>query len=371
MGLAADLSWGALTGFGTGCLLAAVAAGRYLSVIHQRTVERALTTQKNGLQAEFQDEQAATWNKLARLTAEVVPIWQRQIETARREMEEAIVELTRRFSAIVTQLQTTTDVSARTAGTTGGQAGAGLVHVLSANEKRLTHVMSALTAALEDKRTMLKEISTLTQFTGELKAMAIDVARIAEQTNLLALNAAIESARAGDAGRGFAVVADEVRKLSTLSGEHGTQMTRKVETINQAIESSWATAEHSVQRDQQFVTDSSATLQAIVGDFRTSAGALSDATTRLRNENERLQGEISQALIYLQFQDRVSQVLSHVITNFQTLTELMDRGIREGAPLDVDTLLAALKEGYATDEERRNHDGRHIAKVQPGEINFF
>lgn len=338
---------------------------------HLLNSAQALTGQRERLLAEFQEERKASWDKLARFTAEVVPIWQRQIETARSEMEQAIVELTQRFSGIVTRLQAATDVSNQTAGSVSGQAGSGLVHVLSANEDRLKTVMAALTAALEDKRTMLKEISTLTQFTGELKDMAIDVARIAEQTNLLALNAAIESARAGDAGRGFAVVADEVRKLSTLSGEHGAQMTRKVETINQAIETSWSTAEQSVHRDQRFVTDSSATLQAVVDDFRRSACAVTDASALLQKENERLQGEISQALVHLQFQDRVSQVLSHVTANFHTLIELMDRGLRDHTPLDVDTLLAMLKNSYATEEERHNHVGERAAQVEPGEIRFF
>src|SRR5690606_31751170 len=110
-----------------------------------------------------------------------------------------------------------------------------IVGLLKTSRRDLTAIGSSLHAAMAAMTAMMEQIDALTAFTGQLKAMADDVATIAAQTNLLAVNATIEAARAGSAGRGFAVVAAEVRQLSSLSAETGKKISTTVDSVSAAI----------------------------------------------------------------------------------------------------------------------------------------
>lgn len=304
------------------------------------------------------------------LCVQVMPIWSRQVELARSQMEQEITALTTRFSAIVDRL-----------GAAVGAAGAGqenghVVTVLSQSERELCEVINSLRTMLARKEQMLVEINGLVQFTGELKQMATDVSGIAEQTNLLALNAAIEAARAGDVGRGFAVVANEVRTLSTRSMEIGTRIKEQVETISKAINDAVLTAQQSTQQESASLAASEQSINKVLDEFKQSTHSLVESGEVLRSESIGIQAEIAESLVYLQFQDRVSQILSHVRDNVTTLSEQVRDSVatlkQSGTPssLDAKQIMDELEKTYAMAEELTAHRGEKAA-AKNVEITFF
>jgi len=289
-------------------------------------------------------------------------------------MESAICELTGQFAGIVRNLETAVAASESAAGELDGSGST--VSVFASCEAQLSEVVASLKAAMDNKQIMLGEVSGLLDFIVELKQMAVDVAGIADQTNLLALNAAIEAARAGEVGRGFAVVADEVRKLSNLSKTTGTRISAKVETISNAISTAVRAADHTASSESESVTRSEQAIGSVLNNFRQVTEGLIESSGILRTQSAGIKDEISQAMVQLQFQDRVSQVLSHVRDNISALPahiEYSVSGVAQGGglrPLETRQLLDELERTYAMAEERSVHSGGNT-HAQDDEITFF
>ncbi|UUQ64946.1 methyl-accepting chemotaxis protein [Pseudomonas fuscovaginae UPB0736] len=303
-----------------------------------------------------------------------MPIWAKQVENSRQQTEEAIVSLVNRFSGIATRLQETVQASQQAAGELDGQAADGALKVLARSDSELSQVIDSLKATQTSRDQILGQVRGLTAYTGELRTMAADVAAIAAQTNLLALNAAIEAARAGDAGRGFAVVADAVRTLSSKSSETGQQMSAKVDIINNAITQLVQAASSSADQDSHSVGASEQSIQLVLARFQDITGRLADSADLLKQESHGIRDELTDVLVNLQFQDRVSQILSHVRDNITALHDHLLQARQspgQAETMDARQWLSRMESTYATDEQRRTHHGTAAAQQSSAEITFF
>ncbi len=309
-----------------------------------------------------------------KLCDSVLPIWALQVEAGRAQTADAVTTLAIRFSGLVEKLETAVSASQSAAGdvdTTQGQNG--LVALLTTSQQDLGSIIDSLRESTLSKQSLMREINQLASFMGELKQMAAEVGSIAMQTNLLALNAAIEAARAGEAGRGFAVVADEVRRLSTLSGETGKRISHGVEQINAAITSAVEASEQSAVRDNDSVKHSEAVIGQVIERFHGAASRLTESSSILNEASVGIRDEISDVLVSLQFQDRVSQILSHIRDDMQKLEahvkECLDTG--RCTPIDVEAWLDELSKTYTTMEQRELHSGADTTLSNSSEITFF
>jgi methyl-accepting chemotaxis protein len=308
---------------------------------------------------------------------DVLPVWSGHIETSRVQMETAIASLSERFAGIVNKLDEAMRASDMAGSSMQGQD-QGLVAVFSNSSRELNAVLDSLRQAMASNGLMREEVLNLHHFVDELQQMAAEVANIAAQTNLLAINAAIEAAHAGETGRGFSVLAQEVRKLSAMSGETGKRMADKVALVAEAIANARHSAETSATREAASITGCEASITGVLDGFRGVTEALSESADVLKRESLGIQAEVGEALVQLQFQDRVSQVMTHVRQNMAMLPEQLAQSRigyeRDGvlAAVDARALLAELEKTYAMAEERETHGGGGAAAAPKNEeITFF
>ncbi len=369
---------GLALGLGVVLTAAGVGAGLFLANQQDRLVAEAERTAGGVAASQGRQELHPFVASLEEASADLFPVWSRQIETGRSHMENAIVGLTSAFSGIVDRLDASVGASDTASNHLTGEGGAGgLASVFGKNEAELNGLVESLRNAMGNKQEMLAEVGGLFQFISELRQMAVDVAGIADQTNLLALNAAIEAARAGEVGRGFAVVADEVRKLSGLSKDTGKRITEKVETISRAITSAVHSAEATAASEAESMRTSEQTVVNVLADFRRITSGLAESSDILRRESEGIKGEVAEAMVQLQFQDRVSQIFTHVRDSIDSVPGHLSGSCNQffagevPQPLDVAHLRNELAGTYATVEEHLNHADGQPADDHSTEITFF
>jgi methyl-accepting chemotaxis protein len=253
----------------------------------------------------------------------------------------------------------------------------GLHALFSRSEQELGAILEAQKASASSMLRMIEKVQGLDSYIAELDSMAGDVAQIAHQSNLLSLNAAIEAARAGELGRGFAVVAKEFRTLSAKSGETGKHIAEKVGVISAAIAEACQVVQDSAGQREERALAAKETITRVLSDFNGITSALQRSSTLLKTESIDIQAEVNQALVQLQFQDRVSQIMAQVNKSIDSLPTILREQLADYLQnyklerLDSESLLKNLQKSYVMADQHVIHQGGKVEHKNTTEISFF
>ena len=216
---------------------------------------------------------------------------------------------------------------------------------------------------------------------SDVESILGQIAGIAKQTNLLALNAAIEAARAGEAGRGFAVVADEVRDLSTRT----SQLSQQISTVMKSMREGVSGAEEAIERlastDMNFAVQSKDQVAQVLTSIEDINQQRGKAIVRLGEHAREMDGEVGRAITALQFQDMVSQLITHVdkraealdafMGEFDGLSEGIRRLVMSGDAAALVQTAGQVRQHLAAIEERLSRSPVSQTEMSHGDIDLF
>jgi len=293
-------------------------------------------------------------------------IWSRQLDTCRGTGDESVAELTRNFSDMVERLNATLAAS-RSASAALAGGGAGVVTAIRSSESELAGVLETLKELMRSRAGIIAKVG---EYAAGLKELAEGVQQIALQIRLLSLNGAIEAARAGDSGKAFGVVAGEMRKLAGQSADIGARISREVVVVNAIVADLLADRGASGgERDAASIERAERDVEAVLGRFKGLTSSLHRSVEVMERESEVLKQRIADALVSFQFQDRVSQMISHVREGLERLEGSLARGGEDLA--DVETWIEEMAREYSTDEEFDNLRGTRRGRRAGHEVQFF
>lgn len=348
-------------------LLAALIAA--LAVIGPSLVGRFLSKPQPEVQDDVELEDQV--DVLSHANTELLPIWMRQLTSVNEQVENGVVELTDNFSGIVDEL------NQRFFSDEESNNDSSFFETMKADESKLQDHFLSLREMSEKQASLFNEIMQLVETTQALKPMVQEVGKIAEQTNLLALNASIEAARAGENGRGFAIVADEVRKLSQISAETGKRIGLNVNTILNTMSTFQNTAKDSIQENEKTIDKGEETIQLVIESMKNRAANLQDDKQGLKDSAQVIRQEIESTIVQLQFQDRVTQMLTIMKSHLEELMVFSEKTREERSEVTVQKILDSVKDDYVMLEQHIGHDGgadqqhKKTDHAENSSINFF
>ena len=340
-------------GAALGLAIAGVLGGRLLARRHQE----ALAAIKHDADAEIA--------RVVGLCAQSTPVWMRQIETARGEADTEVAELARVFGDIAGKLDKVMGGSELT-GSRGGAAQEQVLGALRRNGLELETLVSALQLLQTSKQRMVEEIGLEA---ARLKENASDIRQIALHIRMVSLNATIEAARAGAAGKPFAVIVADMRELAVRTAEASDLFSRHTDRLHGMVSAAFQERE---QTDSQIVSiaGAEALVEKVVASSEAMMRELTEAIASMEEERRGVRQDISRALVSLQFQDRVSQILSHVTRNLQEMQERIHGG--SWHEMDEREWQERMASDYSTHEEFGNHSAARLSTVQPASaVTFF
>ena len=289
-------------------------------------------------------------------------VWGDLIEVVRSETESSITDLTNRFGAIVGSLEQSIRVA------DDSMQGDAVAAVEAHGRAELASLIAELRESCERERVMRDRVEALAARIEQLREGADSVQAVAKSATLLSLNAAIEAARAGNSGSGFSVVAAEMQRLSQASGELGVRMaatsTETIASISEAVDA----VRDSVRASEAAAVAAEQRVASVLDEYAGLTQRIADSGATLAREAHGVNASVAAAIVSLQFQDRTSQILSHVRDSVKRAPVSVFAAAQAIDPADE---LDALSRSYATEQERNVHAGRSADSTSAGEITFF
>jgi methyl-accepting chemotaxis protein len=188
--------------------------------------------------------------------------------------------------------------------------------------KTLGAFVDATVSTSQSSMDLVQRMDVIRIKVDSILTILVEINAIAGQTNLLALNAAIEAARAGEAGRGFAIVADEVRTLSSRSHGFAESIRLLVNDVHDAVQGAEQALQQLAEHDMSFTSRSKQEVEHMMSGLKATNTQIMGVVEQMRGISVLVEGEVSNAVTALQFQDMSDQLLAHLQQRLRTWQDI-------------------------------------------------
>lgn len=302
------------------------------------------------------------------LARQVVPVWQRNVDTARLHAEQNMGALTESFGAIIVGLEQALG------GTAASRQldGATIDELLARHRPEIDQLLAATRRIAKAKDDMAGGAAALADALVETTRLTKEVQTIGRATHLLALNASVEAARAGGGGAsaaGFAAVAQEVQNLATQSRQAGHELAKHLARMQERVQAMKLQGARLDCDDDELMLQAEQQARALVWGLLASLSEVAQSQRSLHDAGEHVQTEMERILVSLQSQDRFSQMLQSVTEDMQRLHAWLE-GQQDEAAASAHQWLERLEATYTMEEMRTSHHGT-VQVEKTSEVEFF
>ena len=302
----------------------------------------------------------------APLVQEVLPVWQRHIDSARDHSEESMSGILASFGSISERLD---EAVRATQGRDAGARSQSVDELLRNHDASVQAMLAPMRETMRMRDEALGHLEEIASAMGTLRQAALQIKQLARRTTMVALNASVEASRAGERGSGFAVVASEVEQLATQSGQVAQTMMSRTTAIEDQLAAMRVRTAAMDLSDAALQTQAEAAARVVVADLLGDLSQLSRTSRDLQAAGAAVQEEVERVLMNFQSQDRLTQMLNCVTDDMGRMGDWLAQEGDLGSA-QADAWLERLDASYTMEEQRSGHHGNTAIQRETA-IEFF
>jgi methyl-accepting chemotaxis protein len=278
----------------------------------------------------------------------VLPVIRTQLLETSRQVEDAVVGVCANFTGMAARARETVDSATKLMdGQSGGQ-NATVESSLEASRRTIASLLERLERATKLSALAVSSMEEVSRSVTGIEELLNQVQRIAFTNKLVALNAKIEAVHVGELGSGFEVVADEISRQADRSTELAGGISGHIQDMRGRVDSAAGDLREFLAEGRQKLDQSRNEAESALTMLWSLHQHTCESLERNTQENSRLAGDIANAVMGLQFQDRVKQRLEHAVEALEKVESAMG-----GSSSDI---LAEVHSSYTMESERAAHN---------------
>ncbi|MCA1325311.1 chemotaxis protein [Herbaspirillum sp. alder98] len=281
---------------------------------------------------------------LAALLHQVLPVWRGHVELARTQTQSAIDTLTTRFAGINERLGRSRQLSQ-------DARSAELQQLLQGAGEQLGVLAKALESVLASRQSLQGKLEGLAAANDEIRQLALQNEQLAGQTGVSDLLSSQQS----------------WQELAERAAANSRQIVLRTKAARQQIQAAVMAAADLPDGADGIVEHSHAAIDRVLAGFGQAATTLANTVDQMAAENRAVDQEVSDILVNLQFQDRISQILAQLQGD---IVRLQDSAPAAALP-SPQQWLAELEKTYTTPEQRQVHAGGGARPTLQSQVDFF
>lgn len=310
----------------------------------------------------------------------VLPVLRAQIQESLRFVEQSVTRVCGDFTAIAEHSRTVVKSAADLLDGGTAENHTSVEHAIAAARSAIAKLLDQLERSANLSSRVVSRMEQVEKAVAGIDPLLAEVQKIALSNKLVALNAKIEAVHVGELGSGFEVVADEISRQADRSTQLGESIGTGIREMRERVNTAAGDLRGSLAQDRAMSERNRAEAEAALNLLWSTHERTRESLEAMARENSSLANRISEAVVGLQFQDRVGQRLTHVVEALEKLEQNLDgagqTGLVPGRPASHagSAVLREMQAAYTMHSERAAQ-ARVLGKPEPvpeaGDVELF
>ncbi len=243
----------------------------------------------------------------------VLPVVQAQLREVAQQVEQAVVRVCGNFTGIAERSRSAVGKTAELLGGGQQEQDATVERSIEASRATIGTLLDRLERAGKVSAMAISRMEQVEHAVQGIESLLLELQKIAFSNKLVALNAKIEAVHVGHLGAVFEVVAEEISQQGARSNELAEDIGLRVREMLDCVNGAARDLRTVAAEDREKLAESRNEAEGALNMLRSVHERARESLAIMASENTQLAGEISNAVVGLQFQDRTSQRIAHVV----------------------------------------------------------